>query len=49
MTGAAFNAFDGVTGLNTAISDGLSISMVDYGKFLNMLMNAGLSGATQVL
>jgi hypothetical protein len=42
MIGATFTGFDGNLAIpNTAIADGLLISMLDYGKFLNMLLNNG--------
>ena len=41
MKNAKFTAFDGETGNNIAIADGLLIRMIDYGNFLRMLLNEG--------
>ncbi|CAD8199116.1 unnamed protein product [Paramecium octaurelia] len=41
MKNAVFTAFDGVTGNNIAIADGLLIRMIDYGNFMRMLLNEG--------
>jgi hypothetical protein len=42
MNGATLTGFYGNLAIqNTAIADVLLISMLDYGKFLNMLLNNG--------
>ncbi|CAD8174382.1 unnamed protein product [Paramecium pentaurelia] len=49
MKNAKFTAFDGETGNNIAIADGLLIRMIDYGNFLRMLLNEGYFDGKNIL
>lgn len=46
MKNAKFTSFDGVVGTSIAVADGLLISMLDYSKFLRMILNNGVYSGT---